>query len=99
MVLFRALARNTEKGEVAWLKNELHGALGPLDPNFQSGMVGTTIIPVCYLPLPEQNGQQLGEQLMISFWAWGNSEEESMENLGRVLKNLTQALRKVSSTC
>jgi len=99
MVLFRALARNTEKGEVSWLKNELHGALGPLDPNFQSGLVGTTIIPVCYLPLPEQNGQQLGEQLMISFWAWGNSEEESMDNLGRVLKNLTQALRKVSAAC
>jgi hypothetical protein len=99
MVLFRALARNTEKGEVERLKNDLHGALGPLDPNFQSGMVGTTIIPVRYLPLPEQNGQQLGEQLMISFWAWGNSEEENMENLGRVLKNLTQALRKVSSAC
>jgi hypothetical protein len=99
MILFRALARNTEAAQVAWLKNELHGALAPVDPNFLSGVVGTTIIPVRYLPLPEQNGGQLGEQLMISFWAWGNTEAESMENLGRLLKNLTQALRKVSALC
>lgn len=99
MVLFRALARNTEAAEVSWLKNELHGALAPLDPNFLSGVVGTTIVPVRYLPLPEENGRQLGQQLMISFWAWGNSEAESMENLGRLLKNLTQALRKVSAAC
>ena len=97
MVLFRSLARNTEKGEVAWMKNELHQALGPLDPNFQSGVVGTTLIPVRYLPLPKQDGRQLGEQLMISFWAWGNSEPENMQNLGRLLKSLTTALRKVSA--
>jgi hypothetical protein len=97
MVLFRALARNTERGQVSWLKNELHAALAPLDPNFQSGIVGTTIIPVCYLPLPEPNGQQLGQQLMISFWAWGNSEPENMQNLARLFKNLTTALRKVSA--
>jgi hypothetical protein len=99
MVLFRALARNTEEGSIAWLKNQLHLALGGLDPNFQSGMVGTTIVPVRYLPLPEANGQQLGAELMISFWAWGNSEEENMQNLGRLLKNLSQALRRVSALC
>jgi len=97
MVLFRALARNTEEGAIAWLKNQLHLALGALDPNFRSGMVGTTIVPVRYLSLPEENGQQLGAELMISFWAWGNSEDENMQNLGRLLKNLSQALRKVSA--
>lgn len=95
MVLFRALARNGKEGEVQWLKNALHHALSPLDPNFQSGMVGTTIIPVSYLALPEPSG----EQLMISFWAWGNSELENMQNLERLLKNLTLALRKVASLC
>ena len=99
MVLFRALSRNTEKGAVAWLKNQLHLALGSLDPNFQSGMIGTTIVPVRYLPLPEEEGGQLGSELMISFWAWGNSEEENMQNLGRLLKNLSQALRRVSALC
>jgi hypothetical protein len=99
MVLFRALARNTEENAVVWLKNELHEALGAIDPNFKSGIVGTTLVPVRYLGLPEADGQQLGTQLMISFWAWGNSEAENMQNLGRLLNNLTQALRKVSALC
>jgi hypothetical protein len=99
MVLFRALTRNTSGGDIDWLKNELHGALGPLDPNFQSGLVGTTIVPVRYLGLPAAGNQQLGTQLMISFWAWGNSEDEIMQNLGRLLKSLGQALRKVSTLC
>ena len=95
MVLFRALARNTKAGEVEWLKNALHHALRPLDPNFQSGMVGTTIIPVSYLALPDP----IGQELMISFWAWGNTEDENMQNLARLLKNLTLALRKVAALC
>ena len=99
MVLFRALARNTEKGQVLWMKNELHRALVPLDPNFQSGVVGTTLVPVRYLPLPKQDGGQLGEQLMISFWAWGNSELENMQNFARLLRSLTTALRKVTALC
>ncbi len=97
MVLFRALPRNTTKDDVPQLKNELHGALGALDPHFQSGVVGTTIVPVRYLRLPETGDRQLGKQLMISFWAWGNTEAEAMQNFGRLLKNLAQALRKVGA--
>jgi len=96
MVLFRDLARNTVAGQIEALKNELHLALAKLDPNFRSGMVGTTLVPVRYLALPEANNEQLGTQLMISFWAWGNSEEENMQNLSRLLRNLAQALRKLS---
>jgi hypothetical protein len=97
MVLFRDLARNTADGPIETLKNELHLALGKLDPNFRSGIVGTTIVPVRYLALPAVNDEQLGVQLMISFWAWGNSEEENMQNLSRLLRNLTNALRKLST--
>jgi hypothetical protein len=95
MVLFRELTRNTAGGQIETLKNELHLALAKLDPNFRSGVVGTTIVPVRYLALPEANDEQLGAQLMISFWAWGNSEDENMQNLSRLLRNLTNALRKL----
>ncbi len=97
MVLFRDLVRNTTEGQIEALKNELHLALVKLDPNFRSGVVGTTIIPVRYLALPEAADQQLGTQLMISFWAWGNTEIENMQNLSRLLRNLAQALRKLCS--
>ena len=94
MVLFRDLPRNTAE-QIEELKNELHLALTKLDPNFRSGVVGTTIVPVRYLALAADSAGQLGVQLMISFWAWGNSEEENMQNLSRLLRNLTNALRKL----
>jgi hypothetical protein len=97
MVLFRALERNTEDGRVAWLNNELHVELSELDSAFQWGAVGTTQIPVRYLALPEADGQQLGSQLMISFWAWGDAEADTMQNFARLIKNLTRALRRVSA--
>jgi hypothetical protein len=96
MVLFRALSQNTDDHRAAFLKNELHVELAELDSAFQWGAIGTTRIPVRYLALPEANGQQLGSQLMISFWAWGDHEADTMQNLARVIKNLTRALRRVS---
>jgi hypothetical protein len=97
MILFRALQRNTEDGRIDWLKNELHGALIALDPDFRWGVVGTTSIPVRYLALPENDEQQLGTQLMISFWAWGDREADTMQNFGRLINNLARALRQVSA--
>jgi hypothetical protein len=96
MVLFRALERNTDEGLIAWLKNELHAELSALDADFEWGVIGTTRIPVRYLQLPELGGKQLGSQLMISFWAWGNDVAETMQNLARLIKNLSRALSLIS---
>jgi hypothetical protein len=95
MVLFRALDRNTDEGRVAWLNNALLVELAQLDSAFQWGAIGTTRVPVRYLALPEGEGQ-VGSQLMISFWAWGDREADTMQNLARVITNLTRALRRVS---
>ena len=96
MVLFRALARNTDEQLLARLTNQLHIELSELDSAFEWGAIGTTRIPVRYLALPEADGQQLGAQLLISFWAWGDDEADTMRNLARVIENLTRALRRVS---
>jgi hypothetical protein len=97
MVLFRSLASNTDPVRVDALKHQLHLDLAGVDPSFQWGMIGTTVVPVRYLALPESGEQQLGSQLMISFWAWGDSEADTMLNLGRVFKNLAQVLRLASA--
>jgi hypothetical protein len=94
MVLFRAIERNTTLGSVEQLKNQLHGELAILDRDFAWGVVGTTLVPVRYLALPED--KQLGSQLMISFWAWGDGEADTMKNLSRLFKNLARALGKLS---
>jgi hypothetical protein len=97
MVFYRVLEQNGSKPRLEELKNALHQNLAQLDPHFQWGVIGTTLVPVRYLALPVADDQQLGYELMISFWAWGNSEAETMSNLGRLLKNLSRALRKVSA--
>jgi hypothetical protein len=95
MLLFRELSQNTRTARLSWLKTAFHYQLAHLDPKFALGMIGTTLVPVRYLALPE--GAQLGEQLMLSFWAFGETEQTTMLNLGRLFKNLTQALRTVSA--
>jgi hypothetical protein len=97
-ILFRALEQNTLLGRVELLKNRLHAELAPNDPTFDGGMIGTTLVPARFLALPELDQQQLGFQLLISFWAWGDSEPAAMRNLARLLKNLTRALRKLAAS-
>ena len=91
MVLYRTLATNLSRHRIESLKDSIHLRLRSLDPEFPWGMIGTTIVPVRYVTLPDD--EQLGYQLMISFWAWGSAEAELMTNLGRVVKNLSQGLR------
>ncbi len=92
MVLFRELELNLSRPRIEDLKNALHGRLAALDSTFELGMIGTTIPSVVYVELPGTREEQLGHQLMISFWAWGEVQSEVMGNLKRVLENLSQAL-------
>jgi len=94
MLLFRALEHNRD-GHIAGLENSLHRGLAPLDPMFDGGAVGTTIVPVRYRALPV--GNQLGDELMISFWAWGDSQGECLRNLARLMRSLSLALRRVAA--
>ena len=97
MILFRDLSRNLSPHDLPALTNALHDALAPADPCFEFGVVGTTLVPVRYVTLSDDPPDaQLGSQLMVSFWAWGNTKTESMTNLGRLMKNLSHALRDVA---
>ena len=93
MVLYRALEKNLCQRRVKSLKNAIHLSLASIDPEFPWGMIGTTLVPVRYVTLPVKDHEQIGHQLMISFWAWGNTEAELMTHLGRVVTNLFRGLR------
>ena len=97
MVLFRALARNTVPSEIEELRARLHRDLSADDPAFRWGVIGTSVIPVRFLALAGEPGPELGAQLMISFWAWGDSEPDTMQNLGRLFKALGRALRSAAA--
>ena len=91
MVLFRDLRKNLQIDAVGELTQTLAMALHELDPGMTAGAVGVSIVPVRYLQL-----QGDGHQLMLSFWAWGNTETETWDNLHRTLSNLRTALQSLT---
>lgn len=96
MLLFRSLEQNTLEAPMTALRHALHVNLSQLDEAFEWGLIGTTLIPTRYLALSEIDAGQFGNQLMISFWAWGGSEADTMRNLGRLFTNLSRALRSLA---
>lgn len=89
MVLFRDLSRNLRATEWQAFTQALHEALGERDPGFEHGMIGTKPVRVHFRDLPASDGAQV----MISFWAWGDTEGACWANLARVMANLGAVLR------
>jgi hypothetical protein len=98
MLLYRELERNTLPGSIERLKNQLHRELALLDQHFEWGVIGTTLVPARYLALAKHGENQLGSQLMVSFWAWGDTEADTMKNLRRLFESLSRALAKLSTS-
>jgi hypothetical protein len=97
MIFYRPLHLNTNKAGIEWLKDAIHHYLKQTDLSFRWGVIGTTIMKAEYVTLPVPPKDQAGFHIMLSFWAWGDSEEETMSNLERLFKNLWEALQGVSS--
>ena len=96
MILYRDLALNTSPEQMQWLTNAAAHALRRTDPAFEWGAIGATIMSVGFTTLPGPPELQRGQQLMLSFWAWGENEREVMTNLDRTFRNVTAALRGLS---
>ncbi|MFT4976092.1 MAG: hypothetical protein ACI8S6_001987 [Myxococcota bacterium] len=97
MLLFRDLPKNTDTANVYGLTETIARALSQKDEGYQWGVIGATIVPVRFTTLPGTEDDQRGAQLMLSFWAWGDDEPETMANLDRTLTNLSAVLRDVSA--
>lgn len=93
MILFREIPRNTNENAPQALKNNFGHALSLIDQDFEWGAVGLTMVPVRFRELPV--AQQQGQQLMISFWAWGDDVPETMANLDRAFENVNKALQHI----
>jgi hypothetical protein len=92
MVFYRNLNLNVSPRHVEWLKGATHFHLNRLDPEFEMGAIGLFLTKASYLHLQGQ----LGNQLVILFFAFGDNEQEVMENLRRLFVNLYEALKCVS---
>ena len=97
MVLWRALPLNLIRANSDWLTGVLHRHLNENETELEYGVVGITVFPVRYITLPPGDLQQLGFQVILSFWAWGNDEEEVMANMERTVRGIGAALHTVAS--
>lgn len=96
MILYRNLALNTLPEQLHRLTDAIAQALSETDPLFEWGAVGATIMSARFTTLPGPPERQHGQQLMLSFWAWGETEAETMRHLDRIFHNLTGALKRVT---
>lgn len=92
MLLFRELPLNTSARRVHAFTQALARGLSELDQAFAWGVVGASVVPVRFTGLQGTHQEQLGAQLMLSFWAWGEDEVETMAHLDRLLGNLSAVL-------
>jgi hypothetical protein len=95
MILWRALPMNLPRSNVEWLRAGIHRHLNQVDLEFSDAAIGITICRVRYRRSGVAEARKNGFQLMLSFWAWGDTRDETMANLDRCLRNLDAALRAV----
>ncbi len=92
MLLFRDLSRNTRPDDMRDLSQEVGLGLSRTAPELGWAAVGVGLMSVRYLGLPGTARRQLGQQLMLSFWAWGDEEVECMGHLDRTFQAMSSVL-------
>lgn len=96
MIFYRNLRLNTQQEFGEALKQAFKHYLALLEPNLEWGAVEICTMPVRYLAISGDETQQMGKEVNLTFWAWGDDEEETMGNLDRVFWALSECCRFVS---
>lgn len=106
-VLYRDLNLNSSNEHAEWLCQRLMEVLRTQDPEFTShqGVVGFTLNHAIQLAISQANelpggmidiaadDPGIGRHLMLSYWAYGNDEDQTFQNLERVFDNIWEATR------
>lgn len=95
MLFFRQIPLNVVPENTEVLKSAINHYLEQLEPDFEWGVVGISSMPTKYVEIPEQS-RRAGTEVMLTFWAWGDDENETMENLQRLFHAMRQCLSLVS---
>ncbi len=103
-VLFRDLRLNCVPSQAPWLCGKLMAIFDESDPSLSAqGVVGFTQVRILHTALSRGEwlaGGQFecadddpgyGDHLMLSFFAYGNTDDEVDENLSRVFRNITES--------
>jgi hypothetical protein len=108
-VLFRDLRLNCVPAQVKWLCDNLMLMLRETDPTLSAaqGVAAFTRVKILYTALSRgewrtegfeaaPNDPGHGEQVVLSYFAYGNTEDQVDENLARVFRNISAACTVIS---
>ncbi len=90
MILYRRLELNIDNASATYLGQSLLTGLVNIDVDFIDGCVAFASVPQIFVNLPVPN---LGQVVMLQFWSYGDTEQETMDNLGRLFNNLFTVTR------
>ena len=93
MIFYRDISLNFSRDNVEMMRTAVQHFLGQLAPelDLEQASVGVSTCSVVY-----SHFNRGGCRLMISFWAWGNDDQEAFDNLYRLFKALSECLTIVS---
>ena len=94
---FRELRKNTDTDQLARLCMAVKYHLKAESDLFNEGKVVLASLEVQFLGINGTRDEQLGKQLIILCYAYGESVEERMENMDTVVSFLGTSLKKVSA--
>jgi hypothetical protein len=110
-LMFHDAKLNISQPHTVWLCGRMMGVLQEIDTDFEPsrGVVGLTLNPVLHTDLsparwindglyehgPDDPG--VGAHLMLSFWGYGNDDEQVFGSLDRVWSNVRRSCESVSA--
>jgi hypothetical protein len=109
VLMFRDLKLNTSQEHIEWLMARLMELLSMIDVDMPSseGVVGFTLIPALHTSIsngiwhPDGNFESgdndpgFGNHLMLTFWAYGDTESQIFYNLNRVYLNIWKSVENI----
>ena len=96
MVFFRDLHLNVSQKYPAALRYSIRDSLRQMDSDFEWGFVRISRSWTYFSELSGPEELKHGEETVVTFWAWGDNEKETMDNLKRVLLNVCECFRRLS---
>ncbi|SGY84670.1 Putative uncharacterized protein [Moritella viscosa] len=97
MILFRDIPENCQEKSINWLMNNIQSMASSMKPSFNTGAIGLSQSPTCYLALgdkPDTGG--MGHQVTLNFFAYGKNEQDCYESMKDVLNIAQHALLRVN---
>ena len=94
MIFYRDLGLNIPKENLKMMSDAVLHYLSRFAPSltWQQASVGVTVVSTIY-----EVFNRVGRRLLLSFWAWGNTDDEAFGNLERLFSALHECLIQVST--